>query len=75
MKFSELKKICKAMFYLIDAVDAEGNTRQECISLFETVDAPMKLAKYDDADLISCKPRRVTYGDDVVNAMEVCVRV
>lgn len=75
MKFSEPKKICKAIAYNIVAVDDDGNRTVETISMSETVDAALKLAKYDDADLISCRPCLDPVGDDFWTMLEVVVRV
>ena len=75
MKFEELKAVCKASFFVIHAVDAEGNEHTEQISLFETVNGHYKLSKYDKADLVAFSTTTAWWGDDIIAVLEVDVRV
>ena len=66
MKFAELKALFAGWRVRVIAINAEGGTTEEEISLLETVNAYDKLARYDEAELV----RITTYAPALLREAE-----
>lgn len=75
MKFAELKALFSGWRVRVIAINAEGGTTEEEISLLETVGAYDKLARYDEAELLRISTGMMEQDGESYPALEVTVRV
>ena len=74
MRFAELKALFSGWRVRVIAINAEGGTTEEEISLLETGGAYDKLARYDEAELLRISTGMMEQDGESYPALEVTVR-
>ena len=75
MKFGELMEVFSGWRIRVTALLAEGGESTEEISLIETVNAHMKLARYSEAAVVRFATGTMEFEGQQFPALEVVVRV
>ena len=75
MKFGELMEVFSGWRIRVTTLDEQGQSARAEISLLDTVDAHLKLARYSEAAVVRFSTGTMEFEGQQYPALEVTVRV